>query len=191
MNWRPDPKEAQELLHKRLSDEKRWGAQSSYDDSWDARAEMAATFMRQSRCVLDLGAGKMGLRRYLEPGCDYQPADLAPLVSNALRIDLNTDPVPTGRWDTVSMLGVMEYLFSPQEVLVKIRAATNHLVFSYGVMTHNVSSVKQWRRDHGFATNLNEEELRSMISSSSFRIEEEKIFAELWGLKVIIFDCKA
>ena len=152
---------------------------------------MAAVFLQNARQVLDIGAGKMSLRKYLPTGCAYSPADLSPLEPDAINIDLNTQPVPTGPWDTVVMLGVLEYVYSPKSVLKSAQNAVNHCVLSYTCATTNSQQMVQKRRDVGWTTDFNEEELRAVTNEAGFDISNSKIFTEFYGVKVVILDLKS
>lgn len=187
--WRPNTEDCRSKLQQKISDADRWSRIESYSDEWDMRAKLAAQFLGSSRSVLDLGAGKMALKSFLPDGCVYQPADIAPLDPDALIVDLNTPYLPSGDWDSWVMLGVLEYLFDPIEVLKRLRARTAHLVFSYGACLS--PATQAIREDVGFANHLSEEELLEAVASSGWRIAGSTVFFENFSLKMTIYDCRS
>ena len=109
-----------------------WSAPENYDPAWDARARQAATFIAPGSSVLDLGCGpRMSLRNFLPTGCRYIPADLYPWTDEVVVCDLDRGEWPDGRFDCVTMLGLLTYLTEPALALRKANACTPLLVASF------------------------------------------------------------
>ena len=64
------------LALEKKTDFDRWSNAASLEPAWDQRAEVAAGFVPAGSRVLDLGCGRMALKRFLPTGCTYQPCDL-------------------------------------------------------------------------------------------------------------------
>lgn len=74
--------------------------------------------------VLDLGAGAASLGQYLDPSCAYFPVDLP-------AFDMNLGAWPEGRFDVVTMTGVLEYAHDPAEVFHRLRTLAPLAIVTY------------------------------------------------------------
>src|SRR5690242_10704271 len=110
---------------------RRWGDRESYRPSWAARAEVAARMAPDNASILEIGVGAGAFRALVSHRCRYLGADLSPLDPETLRLDLDLDPLPAGTFDYVVMLGVLEYLRSPDAALRKARASGRRALYSY------------------------------------------------------------
>jgi SAM-dependent methyltransferase len=99
-----------------------------FNIEWAARAETAAGFIHEGSRVLDLGCGNGSLRGFLPPGCTWIGYDLRPLGTDVLPIDLDAGEFPTGHFDYVVLLGVLDWLSEPRAVLEKARRASPFLI---------------------------------------------------------------
>jgi hypothetical protein len=55
------------LTLKKQTDLERWSNADALEQAWDLRAEMAAELIPAGARVLDLGCGRMALRKFLPP----------------------------------------------------------------------------------------------------------------------------
>src|SRR6478609_8079539 len=105
------------------TDADRWSRRDSFDARWAYRATLAAQMIPAYSRVLDIGAGAMDLERVLPKGCAYQPSDLFQHDERTIVCDLNKGEFPPGaEADTVTMLGVLEYIKDLPGLLRKVRA---------------------------------------------------------------------
>jgi methyltransferase family protein len=122
------------LVAEQATDVDRWSKRESFAPQWALRAGLAAQMIPAYSSVLDIGAGAMDLEKVLPEGCRYQPCDLVSRDERTIVCDLNKGEFPDGvRADTVTMLGVLEYIREPLELLRKIRALNRPLVCSYSI----------------------------------------------------------
>jgi hypothetical protein len=108
-----------------------WSDIANYDFAWDARAKRAAALVAPGSRVLDLGCGRMALRRYLPNRCAYVPADLERWNEEVVAVDLDAGEFPAFDCDVIVMLGVLEHLSDPIAVLKRARAHTKTSIVSY------------------------------------------------------------
>jgi hypothetical protein len=126
-----DPERLNELMQTKSPDRHRWGTLSSYDPNWVLRGRVAAEFIPDNARVLEIGTGTGAFRELIADRCHYTGADLEPIDGATLAFDLDNDEVPRRPWDTIVVLGVLEYLYYPLEALKKIANSTSEFVTSY------------------------------------------------------------
>jgi hypothetical protein len=134
--WKLDGKDrlarVARLIESTASDVERWTDPLNADGALDhSRSKRVAGIIPPGVSVLDLGCGAMALKEYLPATCTYHPADLVQRGSDCQVVDLNKGEFPVGRFDWVTMLGVLEYVFDVEGVLRSCRQAASHLVVDY------------------------------------------------------------
>ena len=115
-----------------------WQANLGSNDAlaqWPERAEAAARLLaefpiRAGDSVLDLGCGHQTIRRFLPRGARYVPIDRVARTPDTQVLDLERD-FPTGRYRAATVLGLLEYLERPLELLSRIAQAADLCVFSW------------------------------------------------------------
>ncbi|MCW5752824.1 MAG: hypothetical protein KIT81_16945 [Alphaproteobacteria bacterium] len=158
------------LLARRESDLARWSDPRNLQAEWDERAAMAARHVLPGQPVLDLGCGAMALERFLPPGTPYRPADIVARRADCLVIDLNRGEFPEGRFGSVTLLGVLEYLYEPEAVLRRARLAAGRLVLSYAI---DLGQKPEKRRANGWVNDFKEAEIRRLLEASGWRLVEQ------------------
>lgn len=146
-------------------------------NSWGARnplrSKIAGSAIPPGSSVLDIGAGSMVLKQYLDPSCGYQPCDLYPRTPGCLVADLNRDEFPKGRhYDWAVMLGVLQFLENPGLAASRCREVADNGVFSYPTATRDEPEQKEldWRRQEGWFNALSEERYVEMVRNAGWRI---------------------
>lgn len=135
------------LRRRHDSDVERWSESANLDPAWDRRAEIAARFVPAGSHVLDLGAGREALSRYIPDSCSYTPADLVPRSKRTIVADVNRGEFPDGDYDVVAALGLFEYVHDVPRLLAAIYQRAPLLVASYCVRT---TSRPEPRLERGF-----------------------------------------
>lgn len=118
----------------RRTDFDRWQDVENFDQGWSFRSSFVAALCAGAKVVCDIGCGRQTLRHLLPNGTKYLPADLRQWTSDTELCDLNAGVFPTeslAAADTCTLLGVVEYLFDPEEVLKQIAPYVGCVVFSY------------------------------------------------------------
>ncbi|MEZ5563497.1 MAG: FkbM family methyltransferase [Gammaproteobacteria bacterium] len=150
------------------SDGARWSDPGASIPGADARARASAVLIPHGARVLDLGAGEMVLRDCLPAGCSYVPADLVARSADCLTMDLNQQQLPAGGFDVITLLEVLEYIHDVPALLGRCRDLAPVLIFSYQL--HEGGSV-QCRRQCGFFSDLNEEQLNAALQRAGWRVD--------------------
>lgn len=108
-----------------------WSRETSYNVSWEDRAVLAAGLIASGSSVLDVGCGRMQLRKHLPEGCTYTPADLTKWTPETIQVDLNRGEFPPGSFDYATILGVLEYLPRAGVTLENAKRGCQQLIVSY------------------------------------------------------------
>jgi hypothetical protein len=122
------------LALQQKTDWARWSDQDALDPAWDARAELAAGFINAGAAVLDLGCGRMALKRSLPYGCSYQPCDLAARDETTIVCDFNAGEFPdaaASSADIITVLGVLEYIVDADAFFAGLQRSGCDVVLSY------------------------------------------------------------
>ena len=97
----------------RRPDVSRWEHASSFDPEWDERSRIIAGLVPAGSRVIEFGAGRQQLARYLDPTCTYLASDVIRRDVSTLVADLNARPLPdlsSLRPDVAVFAGVLEYV---------------------------------------------------------------------------------
>lgn len=95
------------------TDYNRWAGPRNIYANWEPRSKIAATLVPNHSRVIEFGAGKRVLERYLDPSCSYVPSDIVDRGPGTIVFDLNQRPLPdlgTDAYDVAVLLGVLEYV---------------------------------------------------------------------------------
>ncbi len=151
-----------------------WGNREHYSTSWEERSRAAAELISTGSTVLDLGCGRMSLRRFLPSGCRYFPADLPEWSAEVIPVDLEAGEFPSGRYDYVVILGVLEYLANPAAVIAAAADHTGTLIASYG--HPGPQSTLSQRRNALWINDFNEDDLRILFRSAGWAIRSFHVY---------------
>lgn len=182
------PQRLAALARTKSPDRHRWGAASSYKSEWAERGKMAARFIRDGSQVLEIGTGSGALRRLIADRCQYTGADLEPLDKSTLVLDLDNDPIPRGSWDTIVLLGVLEYLYYPARALRKIASAAGHVVLSYCCCVDDGSGSLDERRNCGWVNDMTERSISDEMSALGFHLSHRELFNSTPNFEQFVFE---
>jgi hypothetical protein len=169
----PQPQPTPDRLRRTLrlmavgeSDTARWAHPASLADQWDERAARAARHIPAGSHVLDLGAGAMALRRFLDTSYRYTAADVVCRGPGCRVVDLNRREFPAGAYDWVVLLGVLEYLHDCRWVLARAARAADSLIASYCLDT--AGDVAK-RRAMGWVNDYTETGFDALLAAGGWR----------------------
>ena len=157
------------LIRDGSSDTERWAKLESLATQLDSRAAMAARYIPAGQRVLDIGAGAMALRTQLAAGCSYFPADIVSRGPECQVVDLNKGEFPTGQYDWVTFLGVLEYVHDPVAVLARARAAAPSAVITYCTVNNGDVEV---RRGMGWVNDYTRAEFEALLAGAGWMVRE-------------------
>lgn len=170
------------LLSARSSDGARWANPQELIAGAEERAAAAAKQVPGGSRVLDLGAGQMALRSYLSADCEYTPADLLARSPDCQVIDLNQQQFPTGQYDCVTVMDVLEYIHDAAWLLRRCREAAPRLILTYHARSGE--SIES-RRQRGWFNDFALDGLSNLISQAGWQIESQTPLGE-----AVLFVCQ-
>ena len=147
----------------------RWSAVGS----WRWRAKRAAALIDPGSSVLDIGCGEMDLLPLLPPGCRYTGADVVKRTGETVVADLEAGEFPDGQYDTVVMLGVLEYLPNVRWVLDRARSAAPEMVLSYCTAMPGASL--SMRQAKGWVNHFTEDDLLVLLTEAGWSVAEQEV----------------
>lgn len=162
------------LMQKGGTDTQRWAQAISLAVQWDERALRAGAHIPGGAHVLDIGCGAMALRKALKLGCRYTPCDVVSRAPECLVADLNKGEFPHGRYDWVTLLGVLEYIHDPAWVLMRAKDAAPRLLFTYCCDMTDGNATQQ-RRGMGWVNDLSLAGVRGLLEGCGWRIVNEAL----------------
>jgi hypothetical protein len=155
------------LRHRRVSDVERWSQSANLDPAWDRRAEIVGRFVPPGSHVLDLGAGREALSRYIPDDCSYTPADVIRRSQRTVVADVNCGEFPDGCFGVVAALGLFEYVHDVKALLTTIHQRAPLLVTSYCVRT---TADPEPRLERGFVNEYSLNEFVDLCQSVGWTV---------------------
>ena len=159
------------LAAEKKSNFERWRDLSQVQsETWDYRAAWAALSLSGCHTVVDIGCGHMGLERYLSDGTAYIPVDIVQRDTRTTVIDLNSahPDAMTFRGDGVALLGLIEYLYEPTQLLSAISKS-----FRWGAITYCVTDLigdRDDRASHGWVNHFSKTDIQAMFATFGWAI---------------------
>ena len=158
--------------------------------SWDQRTRKIAELVPRNSRVLEFGAGRRQLAKYLHPSCQYFASDLAGDPAQTLICDLNRRPFPhfkPNEFDVAVFSGVLEYVRDLPGLAQWLSACFPICIASYACSTSQPRTVRRLlesmsRMRHGWVSTYSEEEFQRPFDAAGFACvrqvgwKEQKIF---------------
>jgi hypothetical protein len=168
------------------TDRRRWADPRNLFASWESRNKQVAALVPTNSRVIEFGAGKRILERYLDPSCTYVPSDIIDRGPGTIVCDLNQRPLPdlgSNVYDVAVLSGVLEYVRDVPSVLDWLTKYVTVCVLTYAPAKAKGYSPRDLletigRLRHGWMNNYREEELRSLFCDRSFEVVQEEDWEE-------------
>jgi hypothetical protein len=164
-------RDTERLIQARGTDVDRWANPANLATQWDARAALAGEAIPAGSRVLDVGAGAMTLGRLLKPGCVYQAADVVSRGRGCLIVNLNAGQFPSGAYDYVTFLGVLEYVHDVDWVLTKAKGVAPRMIVTYCTFVGNDVST---RRGMGWVNDFTEDAFVAALTHNGWVLERKQ-----------------
>ena len=174
-------------------DYRRWTDPKSLETWWDSRTQKLATFVTAGSCVLEFGAGRRQLERFLPSDCTYIPSDLVDRGPSTIVCDLNKRPLPDLRGlsvDLVVFAGVLEYIEDIDSLAVWLAEQTQSVVASYDCVKSPNRSLRRVvellrRSNFGYMSHFTLAELTAAFERAGFR----SVKTDTWNdQRVLLFE---
>jgi hypothetical protein len=164
------------------TDRRRWADPRNLYASWESRNKQVAALVPNNSRVIEFGAGKRILERYLDPSCTYTPSDVIHRGPGTIVCDLNQRPLPDlgpNVYDVAVFSGVLEYVRDVPSVLDWLTKYVTVCVLTYAPAKAKGPSPRDLletigRMRHGWMNKYREEELRSLFCERGFELVQEQ-----------------
>ena len=164
------------------TDYSRWAEPRNIYTSWESRTRRAAELVPNSSRVIEFGAAKRVIERYLDSSCTYTPSDIVDRGTGTIILDLNQRPLPdlgADTYDVAVIMGVLEYLGDMPSVLDWLAKQVPVAIVSYACAPSNRYSLRgKWgnvgRLHKGWMNNYREEEFRALFVERGFQSLHEE-----------------
>jgi hypothetical protein len=166
------------LTHRTLnqSDYHRWTSLNNYEAWWDARTQKIARLVPPGSRVIEFGAGRRQLEKFLDPSCTYVASDLVERGPETFVCDLNRYPLPDLRAlniDTAVFGGVLEYMHDMESLVSWLAQQVSLCVASYSCTPDRgmVSRLQEKfdRMYYGYMNSYMEAELVGLFRRAGFQ----------------------
>lgn len=166
------------------------GADLLQNEPWLPRAQKASMFVMPGEKVLDLGCGLQLPRQFLEQKCTYLPCDMVQRTPDTIVCDLNKNEFPEGQFDSVLMLGVLEYIPDIEFVLKKLQTCSKKVIFTYCLPKTLTPRTLELRSSYRWLTHWTAPQLDTYIKQHNFKlahmevISQTSVFRQVLGVLV-------
>lgn len=79
---------------RKVSDFQRWGNEKGLHSDWDSRTKQISALIQPGESVIEFGAGRMILKKFLPEKCTYTPSDIIERENRTIICDLNCNLLP-------------------------------------------------------------------------------------------------
>lgn len=157
------------------SDHARWSTSENLSQSWDERAKIATEWIPAQAKVADIGCGNMAVEKFLRDSV-YIPVDLYPRDERTTVCNLNVEVLPESiveRADHATLLGVIEYLLEPKQLLSRLANAGITVVCTYQLADF---TGREERDRNGWFNHLRAIDMLEFFADCGFTVEKSRRF---------------
>jgi hypothetical protein len=182
------------LFH--VSDRERWNDLHNHDVDWDIRTRFIAHLVPSGSHVIEFGAGRRQLERWLPADCSYTPSDIVDRGPGTVLCDLNRRPLPTlargAPLQIAVFSGVIEYVVDLPSVLAWLAPQTDWIIASYNCATQSRTAAKRLRVtasriSSGWVNDFTEAEIVACFADSKFMLRTISAVSSPQGEQIFVF----
>jgi hypothetical protein len=164
----------------------RWADPRSIYTSWESRTELAAGLIPNHSRVIEFGAAKRVLEKFLDPSCTYTASDLVDRGPGTIVCDLNERPLPelgADAYDVAVIMGVLEYVRDVPSMLDWLTRHVPLCVLSYACTKANDNPLRGrfetiGRLNHGWMNSYCADELRALFGERGFALQRDALWKD-------------
>jgi hypothetical protein len=147
---------------------------------------MAAALIPNDSRVIEFGAARRVLEKFLDPSCTYTPSDLVDRGPGTIVCDLNERPLPelgVDTYDVAVIMGVLEYVRDVPSMLDWLTAHVPICVLSYACTKVNSNRLRGRletisRLNHGWMNSYCEDDLRILFGERGFGLLRDDLWRD-------------
>lgn len=182
------------LRFRHTADVERWSDERELNPEWEERAKVMARYVPPHSRVIDFGAGRRSLERFLDPACLYIPADLVSRGSDTVLIDVNRRPLPDLTHlgaDVGFFAGLLEYVDDLPSFVAWVGKQVPYCVISYQLARSRRGTAGRWKEAFdravaGWVNTYNRDELKQIFEAAGYRCELETVEETPFGPESIL-----
>lgn len=153
------------------SDIKRWENSRELHDNWDDRTRILANFIKPNARIIEFGAGKKSLVKFLPPKCEYNSSDIFKRYPDTIVCDLNENiNFSLETFDTAIFSGVLEYVYSIDNLFQQLSGKIENVVLSYACS--NISGANRLKQ--GWLSDYTKNDLEDIFKKHDYNVEDYK-----------------
>jgi len=161
---------------------KEWKDFEYFDANWEKRVRLMASFISPGKSIMDLGCGKMYLKKYLN-GNIYIPVDYKARDEQTIVADFNKKEFPSISSDISFISGCLEYISDYSWFLRQVCSHSREVIISY-CTTDAFPDLKQ-RKQNNWVNNLSHAEIVQTFADEGF--ESVNVVSYANGDEIFIF----
>ena len=146
---------------------KHWKDIEYFDPGWEERVALMAQFIESGKSVLDLGCGKMHLRKYLV-NCTYYPVDYTKRSEDCIICDFNKREFPAIKPNIVFISGCLEYVKPYRWFITSACRQSERIIISY--CTTDKFTDRRERESLAWVNHLSEEKILGLFKTNGFKL---------------------
>jgi hypothetical protein len=180
----------------RVSDCKRWKDLCNHEVDWDERTRTIAGLVPPGSHVIEFGAGRRQLERWLSAGCSYTPSDMVERGSGTLLCDLNRRPLPKlerqASLEVAVFGGVLEYVVDLPALLTWLAPQIDWVIASYNcasparTVTSRLRTLTA-RLSSGWVNGFTEAEIIACFTNAKFTLSTICAVNGAQGEQIFVF----
>ena len=160
------------------SDHHRWSDETELLVAWDSRTQKIAALVEPGASVIEFGAGRLVLKKFLPASCSYTPSDLVDRDGKTLICDLNAyELAPFPPHDVAVFSGVLEYVHDVPRLISHLSNCVGVIIASYAVTDFS----KINRRGSGWVNDFSSENILQIFDAFGFSCN----YREVWECQEI------
>lgn len=157
------------------SDMGRWQAEKALSLDWEPRTRQIASLVPPGTSVLEFGAGRMVLAKFLPPGCSYTPSDIVDRGPGTIVCDLNALSLPAfPPHDVTVFSGVLEYVQDVPRLVAHLSPLVRVFILSYAILETHTNRIT--RRASGWVNDYDSSSLEAIFRQNGFHPDH----TEMW-----------
>ena len=146
------------------SDRSRWSNETELSEEWDTRTKILAEMITTQSKIIEFGAGRLSLKKYIPAGCSYTPSDIVDRGDNTIVCDLNKNNLPQFKtYDVAVFSGVLEYIYDVPRLINYLSNNIDTFILSYAPVEYGGGQYK--RTKCGWVNHYTSQEIISLFSS--------------------------
>jgi hypothetical protein len=164
------------MKRSRASDYARWSNVENLETWWTPRTAKLAALIPDGSAVIEFGAGRRQLERFLPAGTRYVASDLVDRGPNTLICDLNQRPLPRVvdlHVDTAVFSGVLEYIVDVPAVVHWLAPVITTIVASYAYVPDTAGTIDGTRHrlerlENGYMNHYSRDQIAAVFEAAGY-----------------------